>query len=476
MPTETSAVKAPLCPCVDDRCSARNESADQLPAEPQPDRIITLVHGTFATCAPWTREGPLWDELDKLSDPEEPQGKSSSTLFQRFCWSGGNSHTDRLNAGAALQEQLDALAVKFPNAHKHVIGHSHGGNVMLYATKDPAVAKNVNSMVTMSTPFITVRRRKLPKLVLFGILAIALAGAFEAFLYFFGEKENGNGNIADEASLLVAILVLVLLVGTLISALLYRPKEKAFGLGKLFMLLRRGKDADAIVNEELQRMRLTTDNEKTMQDRYEKMLVARPIGDEASMTMIVSQFLSWFVNRILTLMSSNVKKFFSGIGLFLWIWKLLLLLVLFVVIVMVALPSLPDLFTFMSDALDPLFGNSGELRSKTEIAIRDGTAVTIIILMAPILVLGFLSLIAMIGLLLAGVACGPDAMFWNLFVSTTAESSPAGWARVYLQSAKPDSSGYAAAGLAHSRIYEDKKVIKEIVDWIRSREKTTTIS
>jgi len=458
MPTDTSskAIAATGCPC-------ENESAERLSVDSRPERIITLVHGTFARHAPWTREGPLWDQLS------DPQSLPGSTVFQRFCWSGDNSHSARLTAGAALAKQLKALAEKFPGARKYIIGHSHGGNVMLYATKDEKVAENVAGMVTMATPFIAVRRRKLPGLVLFAFIAIALGGMFEAFLHFFGTRLTGIPVRPDQASLLVAILVSVWLVGTVISALLYRPAGKAFGLGRLFTLLRRGKDVDAIVDEELQRMKLTPDDEKTLQDRYEKLLVARPIGDEASMSLIVSQFLSWFENRILTLLSSKVKRLFSGIGWFSWIWKILLLLVLFVVATKVALPgSLPWLMQSLDDSLRPLFGDHYFLRGLSTIVIIGAGAV--------ILLFGFLSLIAMIGLLVAGLAFGLDAMFWNHFVSTTAECSPPGAARVYLQSPPPDPSGRAAAGLAHSGIYSDAKVIDEIVEWIKSREQSAAVS
>ena len=103
MASEKPSKKAQLhdCPC-------ESEFADKLPASSTPDRIITLVHGTFAQHAPWTREGPLHE---KLSNPESLPGK---TLFQRFCWGGGNSHSVRLSAGAALAKQINELAEKFP--------------------------------------------------------------------------------------------------------------------------------------------------------------------------------------------------------------------------------------------------------------------------------------------------------------------------------------------------------------------------
>ena len=146
----------------------------------------------------------------------------------------------------------------------------------------------------------------------------------------FGETFLSIPIVPKETSLKVLILIAIWLVATLVSSLLYRPEGKSFGIGNLFRLLRGGENADAIIDKELHRMKLTSDDDQLTRDRYEKLLVARPIGDEASMSLIVTQFLSWFKNRILTAMTSKVKQFFSGIGLFSWIWKILLLVGVFI--------------------------------------------------------------------------------------------------------------------------------------------------
>ena len=109
------------CPCSHEMAEAQAA----LPAHGvAPDRVITLVHGTFARHAPWMREGPLFDALQALP---------GSTVFSRFCWSGANAHTDRLRAGDGLAGHLRGLARCQTTAQHFVIGHSHGGNVMLYA-------------------------------------------------------------------------------------------------------------------------------------------------------------------------------------------------------------------------------------------------------------------------------------------------------------------------------------------------------
>lgn len=332
---------------------------------------------------------------------------------------------------------------------------------MLYATKDEAVAEKVSGMITLATPFITVRRRKLPRLIPFAFIVIALFGIFEAMFRTFGETFLSIPIVPKEASLNAVILIAIWLVATLVSSLLYRLEGKSFGIGNLFRLLRGGENADAIIDKELHRMKLTSDDDQLTRDRYEKLLVARPIGDEASMSLIVTQFLSWFENRILTAMTSKVKQFFSGIGFFSWIWKILLLVGVFILTAKNLFPvSLPWLSAWSDD-----------LFSMVHYAPRGLIIVILGDALAVILLYGFLSLITLLGPLVAGLGFGLDAMFWNHFVSTTAERSPPGAARVFLQSLPADPSGLASAGLAHSGIYTDPQVIDEIIDWIESREK-----
>ena len=86
-------------------------------------------------------------------------------------------------------------------------------------------------------------------------------------------------------------------------------------------------------------------------------------------------------------------------------------------------------------------------------------------LMAFFVLFGFVSLMFLLGLLLAAFPFGVDAMFWNHFASTTAETSPLGTkpAQIFV------AGGPTTPGLAHSGIYVHEETIQQIVDWIRSR-------
>ncbi len=88
-------------------CPCSRETAEQLAASPEPDRVVTLVHGTFAQHAEWVRKGPLCKAL-KPDDPANPEALSpgttplpGTTLFSRFCWT-------ELDAEVLTMAEVDA--------------------------------------------------------------------------------------------------------------------------------------------------------------------------------------------------------------------------------------------------------------------------------------------------------------------------------------------------------------------------------
>ena len=122
------------------------------PKDEQPKITVTLVHGTFSRDAQWT---------DKDSDFSKSisHALSGKLLLTRFQWSGSNSHRARLHAGESLAAHLRDLIDTHPSAKHHVIAHSHGGNVAMYAMRDTSVAERMSSLVCLATPFITLNRR-----------------------------------------------------------------------------------------------------------------------------------------------------------------------------------------------------------------------------------------------------------------------------------------------------------------------------
>src|SRR5580658_7667546 len=109
----------------------RTSTPDEVPAY-----MITLVHGTIFHLGPirifgntpWIREGSLFrNTLSKYL------GRSAH--FSIFEWTGHNSHAARVAAADRLALVLLGQLAALPTARHIVVGHSHGGNVALYAAR-----------------------------------------------------------------------------------------------------------------------------------------------------------------------------------------------------------------------------------------------------------------------------------------------------------------------------------------------------
>jgi hypothetical protein len=108
--------------------------------------VITLVHGTFAPGAPWTKSG---SEIRATLERLFPTAR-----IQDFEWSGKNSHHARVEAGDALADFLEKQIDEQTGSVHAIVAHSHGGNVALYALRRPRVSTAVRKLVFLSTPFI----------------------------------------------------------------------------------------------------------------------------------------------------------------------------------------------------------------------------------------------------------------------------------------------------------------------------------
>jgi hypothetical protein len=129
-----------------------------MPCINQMPFVITLVHGTWAQDAEWTKEGsPLRTAIQsRFRDRVE---------FRTFYWSGGNSFAARLVAASTLRAFIRDGIDRFPNARHSVVAHSHGGNVVLLAVEDEMIRSKLSSLVTLATPFIQVSIRNFGKFI-----------------------------------------------------------------------------------------------------------------------------------------------------------------------------------------------------------------------------------------------------------------------------------------------------------------------
>jgi len=103
---------------------------------------ILLIHGTFANSC--TGDGADWwhprsafcHDLDERLQNEGALARCWANLGSGdvpFAWTGANSEKDRRDAGKALAAKLEALEMDKGVGRYHLVGHSHGGNVIINA-------------------------------------------------------------------------------------------------------------------------------------------------------------------------------------------------------------------------------------------------------------------------------------------------------------------------------------------------------
>jgi len=126
-------------------------STNAVQAQEERGCTVTLVHGTFAPKATWTYpDSYVANELRKQLGPD--------VVITRFQWSGRNSHSARVNGGIELKKHLLQLKQDHPLFLHFVVGHSHGGNVAIYAAN---LGARFDGIVCLATPFLSIRNRKL---------------------------------------------------------------------------------------------------------------------------------------------------------------------------------------------------------------------------------------------------------------------------------------------------------------------------
>lgn len=144
---------------------------------------IIAVHGTGVGAngppdgsAWWQAEGILHQDLHKLVT-----STSGDLLFESLIWDGKNSETSRYTAGERLYARMCQLEASGQNYC--VIGHSHGGSVLLHALQLASFhersLRSLRQWITVGTPFIEIKKRFL----LFSRLGDRARAAYFIFAY-----------------------------------------------------------------------------------------------------------------------------------------------------------------------------------------------------------------------------------------------------------------------------------------------------
>ena len=118
------------------------------------ERIVHLVHGTFAHETEWIHPDSSLAKRVKAS-------LGTETDVAPFNWSGDNSHSARRVAGDRLALKIRDFDRENPGKPQYIIAHSHGGNVASYALSDAEVSSKVTAVVCLGTPFIKAHARDL---------------------------------------------------------------------------------------------------------------------------------------------------------------------------------------------------------------------------------------------------------------------------------------------------------------------------
>ena len=381
--------------------------------------MVTLVHGTWAAHADWLQDGhELPDALTARP----------GTALHRFCWSGRNRHRARLQAGCDLRDHLAGLVTAYREAgadpDHHVIAHSHGGNVALYALRESGDRRDDAlagiEVTTLATPFLTMRRRPLPK-KLFVMLPVLLLTSLLGALVVALELGIPPQRIPD--GWLTAIGVWSLLgIGSAVlflrSLQLYRRVPSPPRLRDILLSRAVPREAD----------RLSAHPVST-----DRLLVIRGLGDEASGLLGAAQLSAWMMAKVAVALKVRT---------------VLILLALIFVAAVVATP--------------------GDIAPK---GLENRTSIPdyLVSLFFLVILGGFLGAQLIAGLVaIANLPFGADSLFWNFHAQTTAEPAPPGISRL-LVVGHPGSAEEAPEELAHS-LYEDPAAIRGVLARIEGRD------
>ncbi len=170
---------------------------------------IITVHGTFASgpeagSAWWQTGSAFENQLRELVE-----GEDGRLDFMPFAWDGLNSETSRRTAGKALALRLDELERK--GEPYGLIGHSHGGTVILSALTQTTYRRRplpgLSRWITVGTPFVAFQRKAFlfSRLGLIGRAAYISLMTYACFFAMAFWLDNANKD--SRAGLFVIILI-----------------------------------------------------------------------------------------------------------------------------------------------------------------------------------------------------------------------------------------------------------------------------
>jgi Protein of unknown function (DUF2974) len=135
-----------------------------------PALTVTLVHGTFDRDAEWIKgASPLYNELKR-------HFKEGVVIDNEFKWTGRNNVIARLAAADELAKRIVKTSEEHLNAKHYIVGHSHGGNVAIYASQKLVNSQKIFGIATLARPFLHASERsekaRIPDVIGFGLSGV----------------------------------------------------------------------------------------------------------------------------------------------------------------------------------------------------------------------------------------------------------------------------------------------------------------
>jgi len=433
---------------------------------------VTLIHGTYARGAGWTKpEGSKLCGYLKTQFGEDVQ-------FDRFEWEAPNSHEARSEASRKLLDEykIGKRLFQRKDTPHFVIAHSHGGSVLAYALRDdPGFAEALAGIAFLSTPFIQARERLTARWVLKLLpwVVAFLVSMIVIFLWLIVFTELGYSGPLTTAGGLILVLVLcgmALLSFSVAHAVIDLPET---GLPD-WLKSRVQPTVSQLDLSDLKKMRL---NEKT--------LILRANADEASSSLAAAHI----VARLLGEIPARIARLPSTVGgFFMSKWEAMLRMqkekptLQFKVACGALLLGALFLFTVIP-AVKWLGGSEHFEANWPVLSYIDALASVILFQGLYMGALWSFLAIAFISVSLASLATPMIALLFRvaygrwlllsaLFIELSVETTPPGEWRVnqldlYDELAPQDFKD--AFALTHSMSYDDPRAHKIIADWIRER-------
>jgi len=222
---------------------------------------IIVVHGTFAREGQWWQPGgdfckKLDQQLETKNHPArcwEHLKLEKQIKGEMFSWSGDNSQISRMYAASKLQSYLSDLMSqweksshhseeRYHNLAIHLVGHSHGGNVILdaltglgssimgvdhsYNESFPEDVYPIKSVTLLGTPYLKTKNRTSDKwnwllaLALASIYLVTALGILSWFVFLVWRFLNPDSLPVSFDNLNMMVLVAIL-SSMVLSAFLY---------------------------------------------------------------------------------------------------------------------------------------------------------------------------------------------------------------------------------------------------------------